>query len=163
MPKSWVRIPRTLMASIKLSWLLPLTPGAKDTRSLTELRLASLIKSPDRAVMARGTSCTDSLRLVAVTNTSSRVWDQAGTASAVLMRAAETAAVMGFLAIEPLGAWAGRAVLYVVIVFPVFLSSSFGSVRLLLASFQDAIFWHYKKGRLVKLANQPVNGYTPIV
>jgi hypothetical protein len=34
------------------------------------------------------------------------------------MRAAETAAVMGFLAIEPLGAWAVRAVLCVVIVFP---------------------------------------------
>jgi hypothetical protein len=79
------------------------------------------------------------------------------------MSAAETAAVMGFLAIEPLGAWAGRAVLNVVMVFPVFLSSSFGSGRLLLGSFHDAIFSRWKIGRLVKLANQAVNGYTPIV
>ena len=101
-PKSWVRIPRTLMASMKLSWLLPVMPGVNDTRSLTSSRLTLLMNSPDRAVIANGTSCTDSLRLVAVTITSSSCCDHAGSAIAEAITVAETAFASVFLRGRPL-------------------------------------------------------------
>ena len=91
-PKSWVRTPRMLTASMKLSWLLPVMPGVKEIRSLTSLRLTDSMKVPVKAVIASGTSCTDSSRLVAVTMTSSICWDHAGDEIAVAMIAVETAA-----------------------------------------------------------------------
>ena len=99
-PKSWVRMPRTLIPSIKLSWLLPLTPGVKLTRSLTSVRLTLLMNSPERAVIASGTSCTDSARLVAVTMTSSRTCDMAGVLRVEATIAAETAPASAFLRIR---------------------------------------------------------------
>ena len=63
-PKSWVLTPRMLTASMKLSWLLPVTPGVKDIRSLTSSRLTDCVNSPVSAVIASGTSCSDSSRLL---------------------------------------------------------------------------------------------------
>ena len=90
-PKSCERIPRLLTASMKLSWLLPVMPGVKEIRSFTSLRLTDCVKLPERAVIASGTSWTDSSRLVAVTTTSSISAAITGACKAVAMMAAETA------------------------------------------------------------------------
>ena len=87
LPKSMVRMPRTLTKSRKLSLLLPLIPGVKAIRSLMSLRLTARMSSPDMAVIASGTSITDSERLVAVTITSSsccacEVWAETPATSA---------------------------------------------------------------------------------
>ncbi len=89
-------MPRTLMASMKLSWLLPDTPGENTTRSFTSLMLDALVNSPESAVMARGTSWADSSRLVAVTTISSMTVVCSAMAGADEARAVATAAAMGF-------------------------------------------------------------------
>ena len=71
LPKSMVRMPRTLTKSRKLSLELPEIPGVNEMRSLTSFRLILRISLPDMAVIASGTSMTDSARFVAVTITSS--------------------------------------------------------------------------------------------
>ena len=90
-PKSWVRTPRTLTASMKLSWLLPVMPGVKVIRSFTSFRLVAWMKLPVSTVIASGTSCTVSARLVAVTMTSSISCDRAGADIAVATITVETA------------------------------------------------------------------------
>ncbi len=90
-PKSCVRTPRMLTASIKLSWLLPVMPGVNEIRSLMSLRFTDSVKVPDSAVIASGTSCTVCSRLVAVTMTSSICCAHDVDVNAVAITAVDTA------------------------------------------------------------------------
>ena len=78
---------------MKLSLELPVRPGVYSTRSLMSSRLTSRMNSPDKAVIASGTSDNASARRCTVTTISSitpwAAWACAGAAARVAKVAAE--------------------------------------------------------------------------